>query len=457
MFWRILSFFKPVGVPILERYYRFRDRMKLLQLRMAGQSIIRQLLHPERVESEKVVIFAAYPSDRTSSMHIRMLRRFFEAGYSVIVVSNHPNPNYVFENCLDEPWTFMWRHPFGRDFGAFRDATMLLHRLTEERGTRFKRVVYLNDSIATLSAAEPALIAHLDNPEFEFSGITENYHKGLHVGSFIMSVGEVAFYHPRMVRYWKQFKSLSTRRYAIGRGELGFSRAMRRAGFVPHVAWTLANMKERLMEYSIAQLMEIAESMEPNFRRQIRSPFDVVDDRLVGVLGANNLGMQAQSILQSILGRTRRQAKRITPQVDNSMVTMAMLQSAQAGPDPDSRAMRFVRFRERFVGFSEQEQIAVSQDLSRSDLVDAMLAYVFRGSQIHHGAAPLLYLGAGILKKDVVLRRIVEPFDIEILLTRSLGGSAEGEIEAVVREVLAKGHPYSLSGWNKLLNDWDFT
>lgn len=455
MFWRIVFLLKPIGVPVLENYFRFRDRWAMLLLRLRGLSTVREVRGTERLTSDKVVIFAAYPSGKLAHLHIRLLRRFAKAGYAVLFVSNHPRPDYVFADCLSEPWTFMFRRPFGRDFGAFKDATLLLHKISREQNRRFRKVAYFNDSIATIDANEPSIIAHLDNPQQQFAGVTENYHKGLHVGSFAMSVGEDAFYHPRMIKYWKSFKSLSTRRYAIGRGELGFSRAMRRAGFVPHVSWTLARMKQALLGMPIGKLMEIAESMEPHFRRQIESPFNVIDDRLVAFLGASNLGMQAQSILQSILGRTRKQAKAVSPKVDGGLMTAALIQGNQTANDPDARALRFVRFRDRFVGMSEEEQIGAAGEMARSDLVDAMLAYIFRGSQIHHGAAVLLYVGAGLMKKDVVLRRIVEPFDIDILLRRSIGANSP-DLHEIQQEVLQKGHPYSFVGWAKLLNDWDF-
>lgn len=456
MLWQLISKLKPIGVPILETYFRTVDRLAMLILRTRGQSTVREVRGAEWLNSEKVVIFAAFPSDKLASLHLRMLNRFQKTGYSVLLVSNHPRPDYVFSECLKEDWAFMFRRPFGRDFGAFKDATLFLHHLTGERGRRFTKVVYLNDSIATIEANEPSIVAHLDDPNYKFAGVTENYHKGLHVGSFAMSVGEDAFYHPRMVRYWKQFKSFSTRRYAISKGELGFSKAMRRAGYMPNVSWTLAKMKQALLELPTERLIEIADRMEPHFRRQIQTPFKVIDDRMASFLGASNLGVEEQSILQSILGRTRKQAKTVAPSADGALMTAAMIQSSQIADDPDRRALRFVRFRERFADIREKQQAGVVVNAARSDLVDAMLAYIFRGSQIHHGASVLLYIGAGLMKKDLVLRRIIEPFDVEVLLRHALGADAP-DVSEIKQELLQKGHPYSFTGWTKLMNDWDFT
>jgi len=349
----------------------------------------------------------------------------------------------------------MFRRPFGRDFGAFKDATLYLHKLTQDTGLRFKKIVYFNDSVATINRNESAIITHLDKKESEFSGITENYDKGLHVGSFVMSVGERAFYHNRIIRYWHKFESLSTRRYAIGRGELGFSKAMRRAGFVPDVLWTLARMKPALLQKSTSELLQIAEAMEPHFRKQIDSPMNVIDARLVRFLGRDNIGLPDNSVVNKILDKLQSKKKSRSATIDPALAAVMATQASQQGQAPDSREFRFVRYRDNFMGLSREWQSLQAAELGREDLVNLLLLHIFRGSQIHHGAAPLLFVGAGLIKKDVVLRRIVEPFDIEYLLERA--GVPADEIPEIVHDILAKGHPYSLRGWSKLLNDWDFT
>jgi len=456
MIWTILTKLKPIGAPILENYLRLKDRVKLASLKIRGKSTVKTLINPEALTSDKVVIFVAYPAGPIASMHIRLLNRFQKIGYSVLFVSNHANPQYVFASCLDQRWVFLFRHPFGRDFGAFKDATLYLHKITQDTGNQFRKIVYINDSVATIDRDEPALIAHLDKEEADFSGITENYDKGLHVGSFVMSVGQRAFYHKRIIRYWQKFQSLSTRRYAIGRGELGFSKAMRRAGFVPDVLWTLARMKLALLQKSTSELLQIAEAMEPHFRRQIDSPMNIIDARVVRFLGRDNIGLPNDSVVDKILDKLQNKKKKIRPMAAGPALMAAMV--AQATPqsqNQDSREFRFVRYRENFMGLSRSWQSSQAAELGREDLVNLLLLHIFRGSQIHHGAAPLLFVGAGLIKKDVVLRRIVEPFDIDVLLERT-GVTTEERVE-ISRDILAKGHPYSMRGWAKLLNDWDFT
>ena len=419
MFWKTLSKLKPIGAPILENYLRSKDRVKLAWMKAKGEGTVKALLNPEHIVSSKIVIFVAYPPATLASMHTRLLSRFEDAGYSILFVSNHPDPDYVFSSCMDQRWTFMFRRPFGRDFGGFRDATLYLHDLTLETGRRFKKVVYLNDSVATIDRYESAIVSHLDKEDEEFSGITENYDKGLHVGSFVMSVGERAFYHKKLIKYWKKFKNLSTRRYAIGKGELGFSKTMRRAGFVPDVLWTLARMKPALLRKSTSELLRISEAMEPHFQRRTESPIDVIQNR-VSKFHDGKLSHFPDSTVN----------KKLPGSIGHNS-------TSRDGEDDLN---------------TWQSRRAV--EFAREDLVNHILRYIFRGSQIHHGAAPLLFIGAGLIKKDVVLRKIVEPFDIEILLQRT-GASTEESIE-ISRDILAKSHPYALRGWTKVLNDWDF-
>jgi hypothetical protein len=88
-------------------------------------------------------------------------------------------------------------------------------------------------------------------------------------------------------------------------------------------------------------------------------------------------------------------------------------------------------------------------------MIDTIVGYIFRGSHIHHGAAPLLFLGAGVLKKDVVLRRIIEPFNVEKLLLDSRA-CASHEVEEILLEIVARGHPKSFRGRRALMLRWDF-
>lgn len=447
MFWRIIRYTKPVMIPVLERYFRLKDRIRLGILRLTGRSTVRDILNEQHLAGGRFVIFSTYPTMKLAAAHVRLLRKFQMRGYAILCVTNHPKPHVVLKSCQAEPWTFMLRRPFGRDFGGFKDASLLLQRYQADGRGDIERVIYLNDSIMTFSATEEGIIDHLDNDDIPFAGITENYHRSHHVGSFAMSVSGDVFNHPVVRRYWKRYTPISTRRYAIGRGELGFSKAVRRAGFIPDVRWTLTRIKAILAEKDLVFITKIASSMEPHFRRLIESPVAIADNRMRSFFGQTPSSSAGGG--KGKKGSAGRSAAAII--TGSSFPSLGQVADADFAPPAN-----LIASREQYMGLSAEAQRRLSRESAREELIDVIVKYIFRGSNIHHGAAVLLFLGAGIIKKDLVLRRILEPFNVTTLLRESHACTGT-ELEEVTSEILAKGHPYSLRGKARLLHDWDFT
>ncbi len=407
--------------PLLERWFRLRDRVSLAGLALTGRSTVKNVINRAALDGDRAIIFVTYPSEKLASCHARILKLFEERGYSVIISTNHSAPERILADQLSERWCFLIRRPFGRDFGCYKDASLLLYDVERERGRPFNRVVYLNDSVITFSKTEQDIVDHLDNDEFHCSGLTENYDKGYHLSSYAVAMSSEVFHHKRIEKYWRTFLPISTRRHAIGKGELGLSRALKKAGYQLHVHWSLGKIKDKLLTQDFATVHAIANSMEPDFRGKYPSLVQIYDRYISEMRGPDGL-----SPLNEGNSRSR-----------NSKTTM-------------------LEYREQYFGLLPDTQKSIARASAHEEMVDTISRYIFRGSQIHHGAAPLLFLGAGILKKDVVLRKIVEPFNIKKLLLES--GACDGEeCEEAAREVLAKGHPYSLRGKARLMHDWDFT
>jgi hypothetical protein len=442
MIWKLLRRLKWLIVPILERWYRLKDRVKLLLLALTGRSTVLEQYNLETLDGDVAVIFATYPTEMLASCHVRFLDYLTARGCNIFVTTNHPAWRKVLAPIMDRPWAFQFRRPFGRDFGCYKDATLSLYQVEEARGRPYKRVIYLNDSIVTMSNAEPQLADYLLDERYHCCGITENYDKYQHIGSFVMAISGEVFHHPKVVKYWNRYVPLSTRRHAILKGELGFSKVLKQAGYKLHIQWTLARMKEALLQVDFPVLHAIVTSMEPHFKGRFPTPVNVYDNRLTALLGVD------PAALAPAQGR-RKKAQKLSGRQD------VVGQGGYLDEDAEAPLPGMVGYRERFLGLGEDVQVSIFQTSAREALVDEIMANIFRGSQIHHGAAPLLFLGAGLMKKDVVLRMLVEPYNIDKLLAES--GACEGQERAdAVMEVLAKGHPYSLRGKARLMHDWDF-
>ncbi len=418
---------KPIAVPILENSYKAKDRLKLALLALGGRSRIRAIANANSIaHSRKFVIFAAYPTLEVASAHVRLLTKFQKAGYAIIVCSNHPRTDELFVDAIANGWVVISRLPFGRDFGCYQDSITWLLNGLEDQGKTAERIVLLNDSILTFESAEAEIFRHLDAGG-DFSGLTENYNFGRHLGSFSIGLSQKVIYSKAFDKYWRKYRPYSTRRHAINAGEIGFSKKMIEAGFAPRVLWSLSRLKEVLNTHSFESLCAIAEAMEQHFRSAVGTPLAFIDREL------------AKSYKTDLLA--------VLPEV--SKETSVPSEDQLAAP------LAIVNIRRYLLGLEDGEQKRIALSAAKSKLIDALLQHVFRGSQIHHGAALLLFVGAGILKKDVVYRRIVEPFNVRKLLTDAKVGSEQEIIDAEF-ELLQKDHPYSLRGWAKALYDWDF-
>jgi hypothetical protein len=418
---------KPIAVPILESAYKAKDGLKLAMLALGGRSRIKGIANADSIaHSRKFVIFAAYPTLDVASAHIRLLAKFQKAGYSIIICSNHPRTVELFADAIANGWVVISRMPFGRDFGCYQDSIAWLLNEINEQGQIVERIVLLNDSILTFDSAEAEIIRHLDAGG-DFSGLTENYNFGRHLGSFSIGLSQKVIYSKAFGKYWQTYKPYSTRRHAINAGEIGFSKKMIKAGFAPRVLWSLSRLKEVLHGHSFESLCSIVEAMEQHLRSAVGTPLAFIDREL------------AKSYKTDLLA--------MLPQVSKE----------KSSPSEEQLAapLAIVNIRDYLLGLEDGEQKRIAVSAAKSALIDALLRHVFRGSQIHHGAALLLFVGAGILKKDVVYRRIVEPFSVRKLLSDAKVGSQKEIIEAEF-ELLQKDHPYSLRGWAKTLYDWDF-
>lgn len=445
MFWKIVRALKPVCQPLFERYFRMKDRLGLALLKLRGQSTILKLINGEQILGPKVLIFATYPTNRILSLHIDLLEKFSDNGYSIIVVSNSGKLESTFAKFISKPWMFMIRRPFGRDFGCYRDAVMLTYASAERSNVEIDRVVFINDSIVITRSSIDEVFDFFDKTKSDFLGLTENYNFVHHVGSFAMALSGAALQHPLVKKFWRRFTPLSTRQYCIQRGEFGFSRVLKRAGYFPHVLWTLAQMKRVLEQAKIEDIWDICAAMEKGYRDRAPSAIDLTDSKIV------RFSYLAGEIAAPIVRPGRKERRHLRYLPDGGAGSSGMTGSASS----PSSSVGLFELRETILGISDEQQREIALRNAKIELINSLVAYAFRGSQVHHAAPLLFYTGAGIVKKDLVYRRIIDPFDMARLLLKSKI-CGEEEAVAIEKEILEKGHPYSLRGKMRILYEWDF-
>lgn len=444
MFWKIIRPLKPVFRPLLERYFRSIDRIKLAMLKLQGLSTVAKVINGELTLGPKVLIYATYPTNRVLPLHIELLEKFSNNGYSIIIASNSKKLERVFSSYLSKPWIYLIRRPFGRDFGCYRDAAMHVYSAIDRGEVELDRLIFLNDSIVITRSSIGQVFDFFEKSENDFLGLTENYNFAHHVGSFAMCVTGTALQHPLVRRYWQGFTPLSTRKYCIEKGEFGFSRIMKRAGYFPSVLWTLAHMKRMLEQAKIEDLWDICASMEKGYRDRAPSAIGLTDSKLMrfSYLTSEPRKQNAKP------GRKEKHQRKYMPDGER-------WSNADDALEARGEPVWLFELREKVLGISDEKQRQIALRETKSELVNGLVAYAFRGSQVHHAAPLLFYTGAGIVKKDLIYRRIIDPFDMARLLINSRICD-EDEAVAIEKEILEKGHPYSLRGKMRLLYEWDF-
>ena len=399
-----------VLVPVIEAWLRVVEVTKLALLALRRQTTIVDVVNPQFVKGSRVTIFATHPQGTPSYLHERLLAKFAERGHAIIVVSHHPRASDLLGPLCAGRWTLMRRRPFGRDIGGYRDALAFAERAADATGTPLERVVFLNDSVFTFGDGEDRIVEHLDRDDLPFAGITENHSVHHHVGSFMLGVSGEAIRSRSVARFWRRYRPISTRRWAIHHGEVGITRALIRAGHHPNVLYDVTAMRKYLARIDIAQVAAIARLMSS----ELRSPLLMLDDAITCLIA--------------------------TPAAPNGAVR-----------ESDARVTQ----RERHYGLDAGRQIDVLRGEVDHQVASALLSYVFAGSQIHRAAPLLLALGAGIVKRDLVWRATTQPHDVLELLLLGRGESADRE--EIALRLRQRGHPHSLGVWARLLHEWHFT
>lgn len=364
------------------------DVARLKAMSLQGKSPELYWRNRDLLRGSKFVVFATYPDGELAPCHARLLKIFERRGYTVVIASNLETAAQQIDNSIGKQRPQLYRRPFGRDFGCYRDVCLAIYDVQEQHSIQVERVVLLNDSFLSFQRAEEQIVDHLDSGNDQFCGLTENFEVGYHVGSFALAMGCKAFNHPNVRRFWTCYSPVSTRRHSIVKGEMGLTSMLRDAGFLPKILCDLTQLKRYLMNLELRQLQDHVSLLPPAFERMSGALLDEV---------------------------------------------IAWLDF----PNSTAEASRQAR-----------------GEALKSALVHNILSFVFSASPVHLGAAVIAAGATPILKKDVVWRLAVHPWDVVDILAMADPDSSEEERAMLYRLIMAKGHPYTLPLGRRLLFYW---
>jgi hypothetical protein len=203
------------------------------------------------VHGARFCLLVVYASGSIPSFTQTIIDAIRRRGLNLAISTNARITNTVRETLLAKCSLLIERADLGRDFGGYKDGLSII----EQRFGTPERLILLNDSLFYLEPGLDGLVAALDGDD-ELIGMCEDLYLYYHIQSFALSFGPNVLRNPRIRRYWKAFKPISTRRWAIERGERRLTRELLRAGFRPRILYTAAQLVPHLKKRNFGELLE---------------------------------------------------------------------------------------------------------------------------------------------------------------------------------------------------------
>ena len=188
----------------------------------------------------KFFVLVLYCTDKLPAFTRTLIDAVARSRFNLVIVSNARLTDGLTEELRGKSRLLIERNNIGRDFGGYKDGVAVVLRRFD-----VERLVIANDSLFYLPAGLDELLTKLDGPH-DLIGVSEVYDHHYHVASFLMSFGRRVVQRATFRDFWRRYKPLSSRRWAIFRGEGDLSAQLLRAGFRPHILYRAMHLRPYL-------------------------------------------------------------------------------------------------------------------------------------------------------------------------------------------------------------------
>jgi hypothetical protein len=190
----------------------------------------------------KFFLLVLYCQDVIPGFTRNIIEAVARSPFNLVIVSNGPLAPHLAQELHGKCRLLIERNNIGRDFGGYKDGVnIVLRRFAVER------LAIANDSVFYLANGLDGLLATLDGPQ-DFVGVSEVYDHHYHVASFLMAFGRRVVDSKPFRDFWRRYRPLGTRRWAIFNGEGELTALLLRAGFRPHVLYRAAHLRPYLSD-----------------------------------------------------------------------------------------------------------------------------------------------------------------------------------------------------------------
>jgi hypothetical protein len=177
---------------------------------------------------------------------LNFIRAIKKEGYDFVFVVNGGNVTRdCFEGDIGNNDVLITRPNLGLDFAAYQLATNWLL----DRRLKIERLLYCNDSVFYLDRNDSKnIFRHLIKSNDAWIGMTENYFPRFHVTSWCFQLSSEIVSSPAFINFWKTYRPVNSYQHAIRCGEIGLSKVLLQAGYVPTIIFNASSLLKRILE-----------------------------------------------------------------------------------------------------------------------------------------------------------------------------------------------------------------
>lgn len=389
-------------VPPVEGLWRLKAHLnpKLYSRRLRIRRMSEGLVDKK---SDKYAIFVIYSKTSLPTFTTNLLDALSKSPFNLVIVSNVKLAPMLRAQLQERCHLIVERSNLGRDFGAYKDGIDLVL----ERCERPDRILLVNDSLFFFSKGLDKLLADLDGPQ-DFIGVTEVLEFHYHVQSYMLSFGRNVLSNAKFRKFWRKFRPVSTRRWAIHKGEVGLTRLLTQEGFRPHVLFQAAQIAPHLQKRTVREALEAIRMFPIAFRKPLYQRFH----EIVG----EGEKWESLAALEAISQGVRNLPARNTE--DTSV---------------------FGRINAR---------AATMERWNFEILTNRIIATIADRNQIHVGGFLFMkYLGSPVIKRDIFFREVFSLEDVYQILTEL----NEPLRDEVISDLRRGGTAKHITGFRKIL------
>ena len=174
-------------------------------------------------------------------------------GIAVVLVSNsklHEDDVYELRNsCI----AVIEQTNIGRDFGAYKTGYEYVRDtfsswLNDLAHGPKKKIIFMNDSVIYFPTRFGRMVESILKEDCDFFGATESYEKGWHINSNFFGFSKRSFMYAPVESYWRRYRRVSSRFYAIRHGEIGLSQMIIERGYTTFVSFGILEITKLLLK-----------------------------------------------------------------------------------------------------------------------------------------------------------------------------------------------------------------